>query len=70
MVDTRTQRCVEMEIINYKTLPAYVLLLLGPLVLLYVFKAVYNVYFHPLRKFPGPWVNKISIVCTIFQSSA
>ncbi|KAI0543734.1 benzoate 4-monooxygenase cytochrome P450 [Xylaria curta] len=51
-----------MEIINHKPLPAYVLLLLGPLVLLYVFKAVYNIYFHPLRKFPGPWVNKFSII--------
>ena len=59
-----------MEIINHKTLPPYVLLLLGPLVLGFVFKVVYDVYFHPLRKFPGPWVNKISIVCTIFQGFA
>lgn len=58
-----------MEIINHKTLLTYVLFLLGTLVLVYVFKAVYNVYFHPLRKFPGPWVNKISIVCTILQGS-
>jgi hypothetical protein len=58
-----------MEIINHKALGAYALILVGAFVLLNVFKAIYNLYFHPLRKFPGPWLNKISIVCTIFQRS-
>lgn len=59
-----------MEIINHKAIGAYALLLLGAFVLFGVFKTVYNLFFHPLRKFPGPWLNKISIVCTIFQGSA
>lgn len=71
-----------MDFINQKALPAlpvlpalpalsslssYILLLPGSLVLLVVFKIVYNVFFHPLRKFPGPWANKLSIVCTTFS---
>ena len=60
-----------MEILNNKTLPELAWLLLGPLVLFYVFKLfIYNVYFRPLRKFPGPWINKISIIphlYTVFQ---
>lgn len=55
-----------MEIIDQRPLSAYAFLVLGSLVLLLVFKAVYDIFFHPLRKFPGPWINKISIVCTIF----
>lgn len=47
---------------NPETPLAYALLLLGAVLLLAVFKVVYNVFFHPLRKFPGPWINKISIV--------
>lgn len=58
-----------MDIIDQKPLTAYVFLLLGCLVLLLVSKAVYDIYFHPLRTFPGPWVNKISIVCTKFNGS-
>lgn len=23
-------------------------------------KAIYNVYFHPLRKYPGPWIARAS----------
>ncbi|KAK3682986.1 benzoate 4-monooxygenase cytochrome P450 [Podospora appendiculata] len=51
-----------MEIINFKAVPAYVWLVVGPLVLYPVFKAIYNVYFHPLRKYPGPLINKLSII--------
>ncbi|KAI1126216.1 benzoate 4-monooxygenase cytochrome P450 [Nemania abortiva] len=47
---------------NPETPLAYALLLLGAVLLLAVFKVVYNVFFHPLRKFPGPWINKISII--------
>jgi hypothetical protein len=57
-----TRGCVKMEIFSHKTMPAYVLLFTGPLVLLSILKVVYNIFFHPLRKFPGPRVNKISII--------
>ncbi|KAI0469672.1 benzoate 4-monooxygenase cytochrome P450 [Xylariaceae sp. FL0804] len=51
-----------MEVTNHTTLQTYLWALLGPVVLLYASMVIYNVYFHPLRKFPGPWVNKISII--------
>nr|WGZ60643.1 cytochrome P450 [Fusarium verticillioides]WRP99003.1 cytochrome P450 enzyme [Fusarium sp. HZ-2024a] len=50
-----------MDISNHKLESPYALFLLGPLALV-VFKTVYNTFFHPLSKFPGPWQNKVSIL--------
>lgn len=57
------------DIIDKAPVPRYVLLPLGAVLLYIVFKVVYNLYFHPLRKFPGPVANKLSIVSTILKSS-
>lgn len=56
-------------IINQAPVLGYVLLLIGALVLFVAFQVVYNVYFHPLRKFPGPLANKLSIIYTILLGS-
>lgn len=58
-----------MDITHHKTLAESLVLFFGCLVFLLVSRAVYNVYFHPLRNFPGHWTNKISIVSTKFRFS-
>ncbi|KAI2467234.1 benzoate 4-monooxygenase cytochrome P450 [Annulohypoxylon bovei var. microspora] len=45
------------ELIRASTLPLFLVL-----VSLWVFRIVYNLYFHPLSKIPGPWIAAISDV--------
>lgn len=64
----QTNGYADMYVANTQALSAWILRLFGYYVLFLVSKTVYNIYSHPLRKFPGPWVNKISIVCSFLHN--